>query len=71
MSWVALVKAITQKKNRVPCSQKSVGMVNATPPKAAPTSSCMVIIHHRLVFTRSTNGLQSGLSIHGRYSQLV
>lgn len=66
MSWVALEKAITQKKNSDPCSQNDVGMVKATPPKAAPMSTSMVRIHQRLVLTTSTNGLQSGLITHGR-----
>ena len=66
MSWVALEKAITQKKKREPCSQKEVGIVKATPPKAAPMSSCMPVIHQRLVFTTSINGLHNGLMTQGR-----
>ena len=71
MSWVALEKAITQKKNSDPCSQKWVGMVKATPPKAAPMSSCIDVIHQRLVLMRSMNGLHNGFIIHGRFSQPV
>ena len=66
MSCVALENAITQKKNSDPCSQKWVGNVNATPPKAAPMSSCMAVIHQRLVLIRSINGLHNGLMTHGR-----
>ena len=66
MSCVALAKAITQKKNSVPCNQNAVGMVNATPPNAAPMSSSMLIIHHRLVRMMSMNGLHSGFITHGR-----
>ena len=61
------MKAATQKKNSVHCSQWAVGMVKATPPKAAPSKSCVARIHHRLVFTRSMKGLQTGLRIQGRY----
>ena len=71
MSCVALLKAISQKKNSVPCSQKSVGMVNATPPNAAPMSNCMDTTHHRLVFTTSMKGLHIGLMTQGRYSHEV
>ena len=66
MSWVALLKAISQKKAREPCSQYGPGMVNATPPRAAPMSNCIVTIHQRLVLMMSTNGLHSGLMTHGR-----
>ena len=66
MSCVAELKAISQKKHSVPCSQKSVGMVNATPPNAAPMSNCMVIIHQRFVLMMSTNGLHKGFMTHGR-----
>ena len=47
------------------------GMVNATPPRAAPMSSCMDMIHQRLLLTISTKGLQNGLITQGRYSQEV
>ena len=66
MSWVALEKAITQKKKSEPWSQNEVGMVKATPPKAAPMSTSIVRIHQRLVFTTSTNGLHKGLITQGR-----
>ena len=66
MSWVALEKAITQKKNSDPCNQNEVGMVKATPPKAAPMSSSIDTIHHRLVRMRSIKGLHNGLMTHGR-----
>ena len=71
MSCVALENAMSQKKHSVPCSQNEVGMVNATPPNAAPMSSCIDVIHHRLVFMRSMNGLHSGFITHGRYSHEV
>ena len=66
MSWVALAKAIIQKKNSDPCSHHATGMVKATPPKAAPISNCMVTIHQRFDFSMSTNGLHKGLMTHGR-----
>jgi hypothetical protein len=31
----------------------------------------MLTIHQRLVFSKSTNGLQNGLITHGKYNQLV
>ncbi len=46
-------------------------MVKAIPPNPAPISSCMLTIHQRLVFSKSTNGLQNGLMTHGKYNQLV
>ena len=66
MSWVALAKAIIQKKNSEPCSHHCPGMVKATPPSDAPMSSCMARIHHRLVRSMSTKGLHRGLMTHGR-----
>ena len=66
MSWVALEKAISQKKAREPCSQKGPGMVKAMPARAAAMRICMVRIHQRLVRSMSTNGLHRGLMTHGR-----
>ena len=66
MSWVALEKAISQKNASDPCSQKSAGMVKATPASEAPISTCMVTIHHRLVRSMSTKGLHKGLMTQGR-----
>ena len=71
MSWVALAKAIIQKKKSEPWSHHEAGIVNATPPRAAPMSSCMVTIHQRFDFSMSTNGLHRGLMTQGRYSQEV
>ena len=47
MSWVALLKAISQKKARLPLSQPSVGSVSATAASEAPTIHSMLIIHQR------------------------
>ena len=66
MSCVALENAMSQKQHSVPCSQNEVGMVKATPPKAAPMSNCMAMIHQRFVRTMSMNGLHRGLMTQGR-----
>ena len=66
MQWLAPAKAITQKKNREPCSQNEVGIVKATPPKAAPKSTSVSTIHQRLVFTTLMSGLHTGFNIQGR-----
>ena len=71
MSCVALANAITKKKNIVLWNQNAVGMVNAMPASAAPMSSCIAVTHHRFVFSRSTNGLHSGFTTHGRASHPV
>ena len=44
-------------------------MVNNT--NAAAMIICIASVHHLLVLKISTNGLQNGLIIHGRYSKLV
>ena len=51
--------------------KSSPGNARATPARPAPISSCMPVIHSRLVFSTSTTGLQNGLITQGRYSQLV
>ena len=38
---------------------------------AAAISACIATIHQRLLRNMSTNGLHSGLIVHGRYSRLV
>ena len=58
--------AMSQKQARVHCTADGRFSVKATPPSAAPTSSCMATTHHRFVRMRSTNGLQNGLITHGR-----
>lgn len=65
MSWVADVKATSQKNASVSRKKNSAGMKKAMPAKAM-AKACMVTIHHRLVRTRSTIGLQKGLMTHGR-----
>lgn len=66
MSWVAELKATSQKTASVALKKKGTGMKNATPASPAPISNCMVTIHHLLVFSRSTKGLQKGLMTQGR-----
>ena len=71
MSCVAELNASSQKKIRLILKNPGKGIDKATAPKLAPIISCMIIIHQRLVFSKSTIGLQSGLITHGRYNQLV
>ena len=66
MSWVALLKAISQKKASEPRSHHSVWSVKATQASAPPTKACITSIHQRLVRRLSTMGLHSGLMTHGR-----
>ena len=47
------------------------GMVIVSKTKAAVIRICMAINHQRLVLMISTNGLQNGLIVHGRYSKDV
>ena len=42
------------------------GRVKATASMAAVIRNCMVRIHHLLLRIMSTNGLHSGLIVHGR-----
>ena len=51
--------------------KRSAGMVRATPASNTPTTACIHTIQRRLVPSRSTIGLHSGLITQGRYSQLV
>lgn len=71
MSWVAELKATSQNKASVLWKKWSAGMQNAIPASPAPMSSCMEVIHHRFVRSKSTNGLHNGLITQGRFSQLV
>lgn len=66
MSWVADVKATSQKNASVSRKKNCAGMKKAMPAKAMARTACMVTIHQRLVRTRSTIGLQKGLMTHGR-----
>ena len=66
MSCVAELKATSQKMARVVWKKFGMGMVKAIPASPAPTSNCMLITHQRLVFNKSTNGLQKGLMTQGR-----
>ena len=66
MSWVALLKATSQKKARVLCTKCVVGMQKATPASPAPNRIWVMMIHHRLLRSRSITGLQKGLMTHGR-----
>ncbi len=65
------MKATSQKKARVSLKNMSVGMVSAMPASAMASMNCMVVTHHRFVFSMSTNGLHSGFITHGKYSQPV
>ena len=47
------------------------GMVRVSRMKAIDIRICMETTHHLLVLIMSTNGLQKGLIVHGRYSRLV
>ena len=71
MSCVAEANAISQNSTNVHLKKSGSGSVSATPARAAPKTNCMVVIHQRLVRSKSTIGLQMGLITHGRYSQLV
>jgi hypothetical protein len=66
MSWVAELKAKSQKKASVYLKNSGNGTVKATPPRPAPTINSMVTIQKRLVFSMSTMGLQSGLITQGK-----
>ena len=66
MSWVADEKATSQKKASVILKKNGVGSENAMHAKAMAIIHCMLTVHQRLVFIRSTNGLQKGLITHGR-----
>ena len=71
MSWVAELKASNQKKASDALKKNGCGIIKAMLANATAISDCMVTTHQRLVLMMSTNGLQSGLITHGRYSQLV
>ena len=47
------------------------GMVNVSKIKAIDIRICMETTHHLLVLMISTNGLQKGLMVQGKYSRLV
>jgi len=66
MSCVAELNAISQKKASVAWKKNGAGIVNAIPANPAPSSNCIVTIHQRLVFSKSTNGLQNGFMTQGR-----
>ena len=66
MSWVALVKATSQKAAKDSWKKSDVGRVKAMQAKARAMMNCMVTVHQRLVFIRSTKGLQKGLMTQGR-----
>ena len=71
MSWVAELNAINQKIANVHWKKCSVGTVKAIPANPAPISNCMVVVHQRLVFIKSMNGLHNGLMTQGKFSQPV
>ena len=48
-----------------------LGMANVSSTNATDMMICMAMTHQRLVLMMSTNGLQKGLMVHGRYSRLV
>ena len=50
---------------------RSNGMEKASRANATAIRACMATIHQRLVLRMSTNGLQSGLMVHGRYNSPV
>ena len=66
MSWVAEAKAMSQNMASVSCRNFGAGSVSATSAKATPTANCRPTIQRRLLPTRSTSGLHSGLITHGR-----
>ena len=49
MSWVALVKAITKKKNIVPWNQKLALSMKAMPANDEANRICMASTHQRFV----------------------
>ena len=83
MSCVAEANAVTQKTARVAMKGETGAFPEAIVPESgdgrdrAPRSiaavirSCMDTVHHLLVLMISTNGLQTGLITHGRYSNPV
>ena len=83
MSWVADAKAVITNKISVTANMlmgvcpeamvaaSGLGMVNVSKMNAMLMSTCIPMVHHRLVRMMSTNGLQKGLMVHGRYSRLV
>ena len=50
MSWVAEVKATSQKAAKVNLKNSDVGSAKAMQAKATAMSICMVTVHHLLVF---------------------
>ena len=66
MSWVALLKAISQKKASEARNHMAIGNDRATPARAAPTSTSIANIHQRFVRSWSTMGLHRGLMTQGR-----
>jgi hypothetical protein len=66
MSWVAELKASSQKTASVIWKKCGMGSVSATSAKPAPISSCSVTIQKRLVRSMSTSGDHSGFITHGR-----
>ena len=71
MSWVAEASAITQNSASVSLKKPGNGTASATNPSPAATRNCISTTHRRFVPVISTSGLHSGLTTHGRYSQLV
>ena len=66
MSWVADVKATSQNAANDSWKKKDVGSENAIQAKPMAMINCMEIVHQRLVFIKSTKGLQKGLMTHGK-----
>ena len=66
MSCVADVKATNQKAASDNWKKSDVGSVKAMHAKAIAMMNCMATVHQRLVFTKSTKGLQKGLITQGR-----
>ena len=66
MSWVAEAKASSAKTTRVGSRKEGRGTATATPARATAMSSCVTTTHDRLADRRSTTGLHSGFTAHGR-----
>ena len=66
MSWVADAKAISHNSASDICSQFGPCSVSATQAKATPMMNCSATTQRRLLESKSTSGLHSGLMTQGR-----
>jgi hypothetical protein len=71
MSWVALNSATKNSAASVHQKKLGVGITAAATTSEPVISTCIAIVHERLVKFRSTSGPQNSLNVHGKPMMLV